>query len=500
MLLFLKIQKRFVFSLPVVLFIPCIAISQPDTLWTGTYGELDTDVITCTRQTTDGGFISTGYSSVDRNDFTQSNRDVWLFKTDSQGDLQWTLLYGFADNDTGNWVEQTSDGGFIMGGVIRVASLGSDHTSDDRLFAMKTDENGEQEWLYTYDNPSGPSVCTCVQETFDGGYIVLGAFENDVTTDVALIKLDQQGQEEWIRNYNGTPEYYDTPHFVEQTPDSGYIITGYYANVWTWEESSLFLMKIDEAGEEEWTRYYGSDGYDIGYCVHHLDGNGYIVVGSYWHWDTEQDLWLLRTDDMGNQVWSKRFGGDDNEYGHNVEVTADNYLFATGFTASMGAGGKDVYAVKVDFTGELIWQATFGGAGNDVGSCGQQLNGIDGYIIGGYTYSFSGNDDSDGWLIRLNSDLGIETSQADSDPSLSTFPSPFSSTLNIDLFLPSSADISVEIFDSTGRLIDTVFKGEIQQGTSSLQWTAPESAPSGCYLVHLQSEAHSTTRNCILLR
>ena len=502
MLLFLNIKSRALFAFPVILLllVPHIAISQPDSLWSRTYGGLDTDVIICTRQTTDGGFISTGYSCVERNDFTQSYRDIWLFKTNSQGDVEWTRLYGFAGNDTGNWVEQTSDGGYIVGGVVRVASANaSDPTLEERLFAMKTDDNGEQEWWYTYDNPSGPSVCTCIKETSEGGYIVLGAFENDVTTDVAMIKLDSQGQEEWIRNYNGTWEYYDTPHYVEQTPDNGYIITGYYAYLWTWDESSLFLMKTDETGEEEWTQYYGSDGYDIGYCVHHLDGNGYIVVGSYEHWESEQDLWLLRTDKGGNQIWSKRFGGADNDYGYNVEVTEDNHFFATGST-EMGAGGKDVYAVKVDFTGELVWQVTFGGAGDDVGGCGQQLDGRDGYIMSGYTYSFSGNDYSDGWLIRLDSDLGIENSDTDFESSLSTFPSPFSSILNIDLLLPSNTDIAVKIFGSSGRLIDTVFQGVMQQGTSSLQWTTPESTPSGCYLVHLQSGSHSITRKCVLLR
>lgn len=494
-------RRKILFMFPVVLLFSSVAISQPDTLWTGTYGKANNDVIYCTRQTTDGGFISTGYSLVQRNDLSQLNQDIWLFKTNSQGDLEWDRLFGYPGDDAGNWVEQSSDGGFIVGGVVRVAPLNAlEPTLVDRLFALKTDENGELQWWYAYDNPSGPSICTCIQETFDGGYIVLGAFENDVTTDVALIKLNSVGEEEWIKTYPETYLYYDTPNFIEQTPDSGFIITGLYGH-WTGDESSLFLMKTDATGEEEWTRYYGSDGFDWGSCVHHLNGNGngYIAVGTKWHWDTGYDLWLLRTDQVGNVIWSRTFGGDDNAFGSHVELTADYYFFATGCT-TMGAGGKDVYAVKVDLDGELVWQATFGGDGDDVGWCGQQLEGMDGYIIGGYTSSFSEDGQADGWLIRLASDLGIENPQPSSNLTLSASPSPFSDILNIDLFLSSQADISVRIFDTTGRLISTVFQGEVAHGTSSFQWTVPDDIPSGCYLLHLQSETLSTTRNCVLLR
>jgi len=492
-LFFLNRHCRNLLALPVVLFfLPQIVISQPDSLWSRTYGGIRRDLINCTRQTSDGGFISTGFYSIFWSEQDLISPDLWLLKTNSQGDIEWNRLYGISGNEAGYWVEQTSEGGYIVGGSIFEQGTG------ERLLAMKTDENGDEEWLYSYYNPLGCSYCKCIKETFDGGYILATEFET-ILKDIVLIKLDSLGQEEWLKYYNGASFSWDTPTYIEQTPDSGYIVTGSFSD-FNSGQSSLFLLKIDESGEEEWCNYYGGDYYFSGECVHHLDGNGYIATGKYWSSYSGYDLWLLRTDEMGDTIWSKRFGGTDNDMGYNVEITSDSCFFATGYTFSMGAGEEDVYAVKVNMAGQLLWQRTFGGSERDIAFCGTQLD-DNGYIISGYTYSFSEGPLYDGWIIRLESDLGIEEAPHTEDKlSLSTYPSPFSSILSLDLLLPSNADISVKVFDPTGRLIDTVFQGAMPRGTNTLQWIPHENTPSGCYLVYLQSGIHSATDKCILLR
>ena len=468
-----------------VLLIPHIAISQPDSLWSRTYGELDRDLIYCTRQTSDGGFISTGYFTSSDYPVVANSRKLWLLKTDSQGVLDWSRLYGEYSNNAGYWVEQTSDGGYIIG-------LGF---YDFQV--IKTDANGNVTWSYISNESGGYSICRCVKETYDGGYILCGKVEF-LLDEILLVKLDSNGQEEWSRVFNGGSFSWDYATYVEQTPDSGFIVTGRFSDYYS-DESSLFLLKTNEIGEEEWCNYYGEDSYFSGECVHHLNGNGYIAVGKYGHPYSGYDLWLLRTDEMGNTVWSKRYGGAEDDFGTNVELTDDSCFFATGYTFSMGAGEEDVYAVKVDMTGQLLWQRTFGGTERDIGWSGEQLD-DGGYIISGYTYSFDQGPYYDGWLIRLESDLGIETPLPQDELSISTSPSPFTTDLNINLVCPSNADVSVRIFDSAGRLVDTVFQGTLQQEESTIQWIAPDETPTGCYLVNLQAGSHSITDKCVLLR
>ncbi len=111
--------------------LPLIAVSRPDSLWSRTYGELDRDLIYCTRQTSDGGFISSGYFTSNNYPVVSNSRKLWLLKTDCQGAVDWSRLYGNFSNNAGYWVEQTSDEGYIVG-------LGY-----QGFQAIKTDTNGD---------------------------------------------------------------------------------------------------------------------------------------------------------------------------------------------------------------------------------------------------------------------------------------------------------------------------------------------------------------------
>lgn len=465
--------------------------SQPDSLWSRTYGGIRRDMIRCTRQTVDGGFVSTGYYSVFWNQQNLISPDLWVFKTDPQGEVEWERLYGISGEESGYWIEQTSDGGYIVGGTIFIQGTGQ------QALAMKIDEYGSEQWSYISSNPYGPSYCRCIKETSDGGYVFTAEYSVGLT-DIALVKLDSLGQEEWTRIYNGTSFSWDYPRYVEQTPDGGYILTGTFS-LFESTDSSLFLLKTDPVGEQEWCYYYGGDSYDKGGCVHHLNGNGYIALGTFYSSYSEEDLWLLRVDEDGNTMWSRRYGGASEDRGSNVELTSDNGFFATGFTFSLGSGEEDLYALRTDSDGNTIWQRAFGGPERDIGYCGAQLD-DGGYIVSGYTYSFSQGPLFDGWMIRLESDLGIDDADSSTEPSLTAHPSPFSNSLAVELQLPENCTVSLNIYDTSGRLIRSLFRGEMQRGTNSFSWLPSESTPSGCYLVHLQGEGLSLTHKCLLVR
>jgi hypothetical protein len=253
--------------------------------------------------------------------------------------------FGGSEHDVGYSVQQTTDGGYII--------VGS--------WLIKTDSQGNEEWVH--EDINGQSV----QQTTDGGYIIVGSW---------LIKTDSQGNEEWVHeDINGSS--------VQQTTDGGYIIVG------DW------LIKTDSQGNEEWVHE------DIsGRAVQQTTDGGYIMLegGGF-------DLWLIKTDTNGDSLWTQTFGGSGSEYAgmssSSVQQTTDGGYIITGYTESFGNGYFDVWLIKTDSDGNEQWNQTFGGSGGEGGNSVQQTT-DGGYIITGFTISYGNGYDL--WLIKTDSD------------------------------------------------------------------------------------------------
>jgi len=237
-----------------------------------------------------------------------------------------------------------------------------------------------------------------VRQTSDGGYILVGATNSYGAGDydVYLVKADSNGNEVWHKTFGGGSR--DVGHSVEQTSDGGYIVAGYF----NWEQDAC-LIKTDPNGNLVWQKTYGGGGMDdIFTSVQQTSDGGYIVTGmtnSYGAGDL--DVWLVKTDSDGNEVWDANFGGSDKEHANWVEQTSDGGYIIAGDTRSYGTGSFDVYLIKTDSGGNLQWQKTFGGTASDSGYCVQQTNDC-GYIVTGITNYLSGSDDV--YLIKTGSD------------------------------------------------------------------------------------------------
>lgn len=215
--------------------------------------------------------------------------------------IEWSRTYGGPGNDLGYSVQITGDGGYVLVGKT------SSFAPDSGAYLIRTDSTGNLLWSRTYGG-SGLSV----QITEDGGYIIAGAIAKpDASADVYLIRADSEGNHLWNRTYGGPDA--DVGHSVRVAGDGGFVVAGI-------------------------TKSFGSGGWDV---------------------------YLLRTDSEGRLLWNRTYGGPDDDMGRSVQVTSDGGCIVAGSTKSYGSGKSDVYLVKTDSEGDMLWSKTFGGPKGD---------------------------------------------------------------------------------------------------------------------------------------
>jgi len=429
-------SRRFIGGISALLFFFGTAWSQaPDTLWTKTYGGILNDEGRSVQQTSDGGYIIVGGTD----SFGAGNGDVYLIKTDANGDTLWTKTYGgMNDDDEGMSVDQTSDSGYIIVGGTDCYGAGN---SD--VYLIKTDASGDTLWTKTYggiNDDDGMSV----QETSDSGYII-GGYTNSFGAgeeDIYLIKTDISGDTLWTRTYGGTLE--DVGFSVQQTSDSGYIVAGLTES---FGAPCGYLVKTDVSGDILWTKTYRKEGiWDGLFSVDQTSDNGYIMTGfTYSLGGSGLDVWLIKTIANGDTLWTSTYGGDSIDTGSSVKQTSDSGYVVVGYTRSFGAGSWDVWLIKTAANGDTIWTKTYGGTDTDWGSAVQQTS-DSGYIVAGYTESF-GAGGNDVWLLKIAPEPGIEEDKVEAVKSSNFGATIFSGPL----LLPQGKECKV--FDITGRTV-----------------------------------------------
>ena len=307
-----------------------------------------------------------------------------MIKTNATGDTLWTKTYGGTGDDGGRAVKQTNDGGYIISGYT---------SSFDNLYLLKSDGNGILTWSKTYSGTASPKGESVIQ-TSDGGYFTTG--EGNY---INLIKTDSNGDTLWTREIHEASGFC-TAYSSLQTNDGGYIISGNAHG--TGMGVDIYLLKLNAAGDSVWCKTYGGLSTDQGRSVKQTSDGGFIIVGRTFasFGAGGEDVFLVKTDSVGTMLWSKTFGGPLNDRAHSIEETDDLGFIIAGETQSFGAGGLDAYLIKTDSNGTLIWSKTFGGTDADAARTVQQT--VDGgYIISGYTGSFNAGD-FDIYLIKTD--------------------------------------------------------------------------------------------------
>ena len=365
----------------ILLILPLIGFGQG---WETNFGGEGDEEGFSVQQTTDGGYIIGGCTS----SYGNGSYDVYLLKTDGSGNEQWSQTFGGIEDDRGWSIQQTTDGGYIITGVTNF--WGANGSSD--VYLIKTDGNGNEQWSQTFGGTNSDAG-NSVQQTIDGGYIISGRTRSYVNgsngdVDVYLIKTDGNGNELWFQTYGGTEGDYGAS--VQQTSDEGYIITGYTRSYGNGNGYDVYLIKTDGGGNEQWSQTFGGIEHDLGLSVQQTTDGGYIITGyTRSYGNGYDDVYLIKTDSYGNQQWSQTYGGVDNERGESVQQTTDGGYIITGYTQSYVNGidnQRDVYLIKTDSSGNEQWSQTFGGTYSDTGNSVQQTT-DGGFIITGYTVS-----------------------------------------------------------------------------------------------------------------
>jgi len=368
------------FSCIVLLALSSRIYSQiPDTIWTKTFGGPLADVGNSVKQTNDGGFIVTGTTS----SFGAGGQDIWLIKTDENGDTLWTKTFGGIGNDRAANVVQTNDYGYAIFGTTNSYGNGGDD-----FLLWKTDSLGNTEWYKAYGTDIS-EVASEGQQTSDGGFIIVGYFFNQYYRTFT-VKTDDLGNEIWNKSI-GRISSDLFANSVQQTNNNDFLLFG----TWRYWYSGSYrynfaLTKLSSNGDSLFVKTYERVGMDGGRVIKKTQDGNFILGGS----SAYDYIWLIKVNEAGGIIWTRSITGT-------YQWTSLRYLEveASGYIIPVTSELNDFQILKTDNNGIVQWEKMIGGSSVDKAySVYPLIEG--GYIVTGETESF-GAGDSDIWLLKF---------------------------------------------------------------------------------------------------
>ena len=473
--------------LTIILGITSVSFAQaPDTLWTNTFGGSGIERSRHGIQVSDGGYLIVGYTT----SFGAGSDDVWIVKATSSGAFDWYSVFGGENADRAYSVTETADGGFLVGGyTLSYGAGGIDG------WVIKTDASGTLVWEKTYGG-SADDVVHSVIQCSDGNYIFCGstASQGAGMRDAWLVKADTNGNIIWEKTYGDAQENHGRR--VIQVSDGGYAIAGGTTN--RGGDLDMWIIKTDSSGNLVWESSPGGSDDDFAWAIAEALDGGFIVTGRTVSFSAGgNDLWLVKTDNTCAVEWDEAYGGVGNEYGRSVIVMPDSGYVLSGWTSTWGAGDLDIYLLRTDDAGTLIWDFFLGGTSLDAAE--EVVRTADGgYVIFGYTDNW-GAGGNDYWLIKTEPDqTGVEAGFTPTPGAieLSVQPNPFSSYLEITYGLPASSEVNLAIYDVSGRRVMGIGSSTSAAGIHSTS-VGTEWLPVGCYEVVLRANGEQAVSRCV---
>lgn len=345
----------------------------------------------------EGGFVLAGseWSSL-------RLADGHIWRLDMRGDLVWSYAYGGADVDYLYSVRAGPDGGVVAAG--RTSSFGAKGADG---WILRLDGDGHVLWQKRYGG-TGDDLLASIRETTDGDFIAIGetnSFSGDVLNyDYWILRLDPSGAIRWEKTYGS--DGWDTGYAIEHTSDAGFVAVGEVDALaggrdMTTDSSNAWVLKLDMSGNIVWQAAYGGLRDDTATSVAETPDGRYVVAGDSDSWTQEwADLWVFKLDRSGKVLWQRTYGGDQAElFPRSICVTPGGNILTVGKTTSFGSGSASMWALRLTPKGDVRWQASIGGAGESDGLGAVYYNGA-AYLCG-YTSSFGDGSESDTLLARI---------------------------------------------------------------------------------------------------
>ncbi len=315
-------------------------------LWAKTYGGTGDDYPYFVASCADGGFILTGST----NSFGAGGTDVYLVRTDSNGNLLWSKTIGGAGTDIGWSVVEASDGSFYTCG-----QTDSFDGPSPNGYLIKNDSGGNLVWTKVFDGPNS-DIFYGMNKTRDGGLILTGQVGSNSfgSSDIWLVRTDANGDTLWTSIYGKVTE--DAGWSVIETADSGFAVTGdMHKDTLTLGAHNAVLLKTDSAGQMQWAKLYGSyPGSEIGYDLRQSSDKGYVILGNTGYYGNgSEDVLLFRTDSTGELEWARTFGSSMQDDAWQFRKTANDGNMIIGATENFAANNYwDIYVIKTDSLGK----------------------------------------------------------------------------------------------------------------------------------------------------
>ena len=371
--------------------------------WVKGFGGSDEETAQSVIRTGDGGYAILGYSKSTDGDLAFKStpvNDYWVLKLDEDGNLLWNKTYGGTKDDRGQAIIQTSDGGYaVTGYAMSDDGDGSSNQGFHDNWILKLDESGAIEWEKSFGF-SGHDHSYDLVQTVDGGFFFAGFLDITAALDDGTYykgnfltrhgvgefwgtKIDANGNLEWRSYYGGTNN--DRAHAVVEADDGGFVMAGFsesddYDISNTKGSYDFWVIKLTATGELLWERSFGGSGIEIAYDIAKTDDGAYVVTGNTFSTDKdislnhgESDIWLIKIDDNGNLLWEKTFGGSQFDAAQAVSTAKDGGFIITGNTKSTDGdaeenkGENDIWLIKTDSQGNLLWQGAYGGSNLEYG-------------------------------------------------------------------------------------------------------------------------------------
>jgi hypothetical protein len=474
-------MKMILLGIAILLFLSQLRAQAPDTIWTKTFGGLNDETPACIQITVDNGFIILGTTQ----SYGAGQQDIYLLKTDSSGNEEWSKTYGGSSWDEGSYILTTDDGGYLLMGWTLSITPG-------KIWLLRLNSIGDTLWTKHFGGGNWDGGSYMI-ETSDEGYAIVGytySFANG-QSDLWIIKIDSFGNKLWDKIYGGLS--YDYGASIIQILDEGYFILG-SARTSDTSDPEIWLIRTDSNGDSLWSKKYGIG---IGESIIETSDGNYLITASHPMFINSK---IIKINSEGNILWSKSFK-TSLDLGNSIVRCPDDGFIIAGYTSMLIYGQSDLAVTKINTDGDILWTKILGGLDQETGrSICKTVNSE--YIILGSTNA-QGTGGTDLWLLLLGkenpSDIEYYPISTNSFSLLQNCPNPFNPSTKIRYSITQSGLVTLKVFDVLGNEIAILVNQEMNAGSYQVNFNANNLA-SGVYIYQIKSGGFISSKKMILLK